>query len=426
MWGVPRIGSPGGDRIPRHPPAHQPKERTMSTTTDLWGGYTPRGEGDHSHSGLELAEHCLGAYHLRHGTDEEPEPYDPLPRDRGRVVHVALAEYNRELIDRGTGQSIPLADEVARRVFYDKGQVWLGSEHWPEVQAMVRTGAVAQDLDTSTVVGVERPFRCRVADTDWFLRGAMDVARVDGTHAYLDDYKTEHKVRSEADVKRDPQARRYAWAIRQEYPHVEDCLFRFLNVRHGVPRDVYFSPEEFEELVEQVEAELISAITRLEGRLAEDAEPEFTPGEYCTWCDWYGKCPKARAAEEAGTILVTEENAVQVAERVLLRDIAQRRDRKALGEFTVTRGMLNVGGKAFGHYPVTKLTWPVVEVTEALVEAGIDPSPALKLDTKSLDKLLLAQAHPDVMAKVKAMAVDKSYTRFDMRTHKEEAADASK
>lgn len=393
--------------------------------TDLWGGYTPREEGDHSHSGIELAEHCLWAYHLRHDTDEEPEPYDPLPRDRGRVVHVALAEYNRELIDRGTGQSIPLADEVARRVFYDEGQVWLGSEHWPEVQAMVRTGAVSMVLDTATVVGIERRFRCLIGESvqgdeegDWHLRGAMDVARVDGSHAYVTDYKTEHKVRSQANVERDPQARRYAWAIRQEYPHVQDCMFTFLNVRHGVLKDVYFPPDQFEELVENVEAELVSAITRLEKRLlVKDIEP--TPGDHCTWCDYFGKCPKAKMAEEAGTILVTEENATLVAERILLRAVAQKRDRKALGEYTVTRGMLAVGGKDFGHFNVNKVTWPVVEVTETLVAAGIDPAPALKLDTKSLEKLLLAQAHPDVMAKVKAMAVDKSYTKFDVRTHKE-------
>ncbi len=387
--------------------------------TDLWGGYTPRGEGDHSHSGLELAEHCLGAYHLRYGTDEEPEPYDPLPRDRGRVVHVALAAYNQELIGLGTGRNMTLADDVARGVFYDKGQVWLGSEHWPEVRAMVRTGAVNQDLDTGTVVGIERPFRCQVADTEWHLRGAMDVARVDGTHAYVTDYKTEHRVRSQADVERDPQARRYAWAIRQEYPHVADCVFGFLNVRHGVLRDVYFPPEEFEELVEQVEEELVMAITRLEGRLAEVTEPEFTPGDHCTWCDYFGKCPNAKAAEEAGTILVTEENAVQVAERIMLRAVAQKRDRKALGGYTVTRGTLTVGGKDFGHFPVSKVTWPVAEVIMVLEQGGIDATTALKLDTKSLEKLLQDQATPELMARVKAMAADKSYTRFDLRTHKE-------
>ena len=392
----------------------------MSTTTDLWGGYTPREEGDHSHSGLEMAEHCLGAYHLRYGTDVEPEPYDPVPRDRGRVVHVALAEYNRELIDRGTGQSMSLADEVARRVFYDKGQVWLGSEHWPEVQAMVKTGAVIQVLDTATVVGIERRFRCQVADTEWFLRGAMDVARMDGTHAYIDDYKTEHKVRSQEAVDRDPQARRYAWAIRQEYPHAVDCMFTFLNVRHGVRKDVYFPPDQFEELVEQVQAELVSAITCLEDRLAEGAEPEFTPGEHCTWCDYFGKCPKAKAAEEAGTILVTEGNATEVAERITLRAVAQKRDRKALGDYTVTRGMLTVGGKDFGHFPVTKLTWPVVEVCDLLREGGIDPTPALKLDTKGLEKLLLASSPtPAFRERVKALAADKSYTRFDSRIHKE-------
>ena len=84
--------------------------------TDLWGGYTPREPGDHSHSGLELAEACLGAYWFKYGTDLEPEPADPIPGKRGVVVHVALAEYNRELVDRGTGQSVSLADEVARRV----------------------------------------------------------------------------------------------------------------------------------------------------------------------------------------------------------------------------------------------------------------------------------------------------------------------
>ena len=132
------------------------------------------------------------------------------------------------------------------------------------------------------------------------------------------------------------------------------------------------------------------------------------------------KCPKAKAAEEAGTILVTEENAAKVAERVLLRDVAQRRDRKALGEYTVTRGMLNVGGKDFGHFPVTKLTWPVSEVCEALREGGIDPTPALKLGTKDLEKLLQVEStEPAFVERIKAMAVDKSYTRFDMRTHKE-------
>lgn len=387
--------------------------------SELWGGYTEREPGDHSHSGLELAEACLGAYWFRHHAKLEPEPVDAIPGHRGVVVHVALAQYNLELVSRGTGQSMSLADEVARRVFYDEGQVWLGSEYWPEVRAMVRTGAVAQVLDTATVVGIERAFRCQVADTEWHLRGAMDVARVDGTHAYLMDYKTEHKVRSPADVKQDPQARRYAWAIRQLYPHVEDCLFTFLNVRHGVPRDAYFPPDQFEELVEQVEEELISAITRLEGILAE-GQPECKPGKHCTWCDYFGQCPKAQAADQAGTIVVTEETAAQVAERVLLRAVAQGRDRKALGEYTVTRGTLVVNGKGFGHYPVRKLEWPVAEVCEVLREGGIDPTMALKLDTKALEKLLVASSPtPAFTERVKALAADKSYTRFDVRTHKE-------
>ena len=386
--------------------------------SDLWGGYTPRQEGDHSHSGIELGEHCMWAYHLRHETDEEPAPADALPGNRGRVVHVCLAEYNRELIARKIGQSMTVLDEQARRVFYDDGQVWLGSEYWPEVLAMARTGAVAMVLDTATVVGVERRFRCAIADSGWFLRGAMDVVSVDGTHGHIVDYKTEHRVRSQAEVERDPQARRYCWALRQEYPHIVDALFGFLNVRHGILRDVYFPPDRFEELVEETELELLSAIGRIESRLlAKDIEP--TAGGHCTWCDYFGKCPKAQAEEERGAILVTEENAALIAERSLLRAVAQKRDRKALGEFTITRGSVIVGGKEFGHFPVTKLQWPVTEVCEILKGAGIDPGPALKLDTKSLEKLLLDEAHPDVMAKIKAMAVDKSYTKFDARTHKE-------
>ena len=63
----------------------------------------------------------------------------------------------------------------------------------------------------------------------------------------------------------------------------------------------------------------------------------------------------------------------------------------------------------------------MVEVCEALREGDIDPTPALKLDTKSLEKLLLAASPtPAFMERVRAMAVDKSYTRFDSRTHKEE------
>lgn len=392
--------------------------------SDLWGGYTPRQEGDHSHSGIELGEHCMWAYHLRHETDEEPAPVDAIPGNRGRIVHVCLREYNRELIARVVGQSMPLVDEVARRVFYDDGQVWLGSEYWPEVLGMARTGAVKMVLDPATVVGIERPFRCAIGDSaltngGWFLRGAMDVVSVDGNHGHIVDYKTEHRVRSQAEVERDPQARRYCWALRQEYPHITDALFGFLNVRHGILKDVYFPPERFEELVEETELELLSAIGRIENRLlTEDIEP--TAGEHCTWCDYFGKCPKAQAEEERGSILVTEENAALVGERILLRAVAQKRDRKALGEFTITRGMVVAGGKDFGHFPVRKLEWPVVEVTETLVAAGIDPGPATKLDTKTLEKLLLAQATPELMERVKAMAVDKSYTKFDSRTHKEE------
>lgn len=376
-----------------------------------------RQPGDHSHSSLERGAACLFALSL----DRQGVPASGVPNEEARgigtVVHEAMRRYVTESIAVGADVGAEQARVLARETFFDPEQTEMNADAWPEVEAMVMSGAVLCPVNMESILGAELFLTVPVGESYRF-RARLDRMDLDSTerHATITDYKTEHRVVAEREVERSAQARRYAWVVARSYPDVRSCSLELANLRHGIIRTAYFPPGEFLELVDAVQLELEAAIAQVERRL--QGVIEATPGAHCSWCDWFKDCPLRH--EEESTLdthgaLVTGDDARHVAGRLITLDVERAHLTKLLSAWCVSNGAVTVGGKEYAHRKVSKLSYPVSAVRCALEAEGINPDPALKFDTKALTKLLLEEGTPELVQAVEGVAVDKSFTQFKAR-----------
>ncbi|MGE5572984.1 MAG: PD-(D/E)XK nuclease family protein [Bacteroidota bacterium] len=373
-----------------------------------------------SHTKLECAEACLYRYKKCY-IDKTPErPSWPLLI--GRATHAAIAAYTRHCIDTSSATDLGAVPAIARQACFE-GDDAPGALAIPEVIEILQTFAGSHIIAADSLIGIEEriPNSWRPPDS-WPDGPNLDkhvfvgiIDRLDGEDfaAIITDYKTDWQVRSQADVERDVQLRRYAWLVHSEYPYFQTFRVRLDFVRHGIVREVELGLDE----VQQTEEELIAAVDRLAGMKAFPA----TPGEGCAICGFASECPALKGDEIRAC--ATPEDAGKVAARLIVLEKRADELKQMLKDYCAQAGPVSVNGVQWGHIKTTSQGIEDVKTfAERLQAAKLDPWSYLAADGRKLKSLL---RKPDLAGALADLLVDKSYTTFRSKRAADEEVESA-
>lgn len=356
---------------------------------------------DYSYSKLNLFESCPAAFQKKYIEKLPEAPSDALAM--GSLIHHIIATYNQHCLKKRLETDITAMPEIVSKCFYEKP--WgLTSDKYPEVLAMAERIAASHTVDPNTVVGIEEWVQKWLKGKTYLFRSIIDRLDIVGNTVIITDYKTDHQLRTQADVEADFQLAVYAWQALNEYPQVNEFIVRLDFVRHDVVREATLDIGR----VVMVENQVLGLIGQVEQAISKNKFPA-RPGHFCGWCGYSTICPAAQNIPADVQPCATPEEAKKLAEELLIleRQVAVRKE--SLKQYCNKAGFVEVNGVAWGFHPVESRS---VEDVEAFVkimnEAGRDPRPFLAVSGTKAKKLY-------GMPELQPILVDKSSSRFDSK-----------
>lgn len=370
-----------------------------------------------STSKFELDNTCPAAYKFRY-LDKLPE-LPTLPLITGRAAHAAAARYLLHLLHTREQTDVTAMPGIIAQVAAEEG---VPAEAMADLAGIMEMFADSHLFDLGRIVGVEERLpegfnppaswpEPNLPNRHTFV-GVIDLLEVDPNSlitAVIIDYKTERSLRSQSEVERDPQLRRYCWLVHEAYPQFERFKVRLDFIRFGIVREAEFDLAEIERTGEEIFAQA--------ERIAKAKEFPARPGAGCGWCSFSERCPARHMP--AGDVMTKTND--QLASEILLLE-KQLNDRKqVLADRLVTQAPLVLNGVEFGHHLTESKRFSDAKAFAAAVQvAGKDPWDYLSVDTIKGKKLLKDER---LASSLEMLLVDASYTRFGH--HKTKGDDAA-
>jgi CRISPR/Cas system-associated exonuclease Cas4 (RecB family) len=325
---------------------------------------------DHySHSQLALYESCPLAYHRRYVEGRTPERSPAAAI--GSAAHAAAAAYIEHLVSERLSTDVTWDPIPAARERMAEEGIRLPAEAWEEVEGLIEALKRSFTMDPVHYLEHEKRTELEVAGRDWV--GVIDLVTAEDGFV-ITDWKTDWAVRSQSEVERDQQLRRYAWMLHRLYG-CEAVRARLWFLRHGVAREIALGLEDFE----RTEKGIISTIEAIENE--QDWTP--TPGVGCAWCSWSEECP---AVSDLPLAIVTPDDAARIAGELAILE-KQVKDRKeALKSWCVVNGPIVAGGLAWGHWE--SRTPRVTDIRAFIERVGERAYDMLTVDGRKLGALL--------------------------------------
>lgn len=289
---------------------------------------------NYSHTKLSLYERCPLAYKRRY-IERRTEQKSPA-LVIGSACHAAAAAYVAHLVERRLQTDVTWDPMPAARMHMDVEGLALNEEGWATVAEI--TGRLLESFTLDPESYLEHELRTEVPLGGYTWVAVMDLACASGGVLEITDWKSDWALRSQAEVDRDSQLRRYGWTGHKVYNY-DRIRARLFFLRHGVERVVELGPEDFA----ATEAALLATIATIE------ADKAFTPtpGAGCAWCSWSEDCA---AVSDAPLAIVTPADAERIGGELALLE-KQTKDRKdALKGWCTTHGPVTAGGLEWGHH----------------------------------------------------------------------------
>ena len=331
------------------------------------------------------------------------------PAEFGVVAHAALERVYRWVIDDEYAGTFPeeLLLESFRLAWVDSGLT--GVDLYTEGREMLRQYARwAGRVDHMRVLAVEREFNllvgpgvCRLVDAAekahwaeiegfYVVNGFIDrVDREDARTVEIIDFKTNRMLFSREELASDLQMGVYALVARQLYPWAENVRLSFHMLRHGP----------WVQATDRTESEL-DAVHEYLCAVGERTERGPYPARLnknCATCDWRDGCDayKAALAKKPSIVDVSRANLDALAEErervaAIAKAAYSRKEtldavlREAVGD----QESLSLGGHVYKVLQFFNSEYRAADLLPLFAEAGVDLTPALFTDEKSLDEIL--------------------------------------
>jgi len=314
--------------------------------------------------------------------------------ERGIAVHEIVAAYVKHCLENGVQTDLDYLRSVQ------------GTD---EVMEILETYASTHLIEPGDYT-IEEMWKVPLGP--WTFWGKVDQLKADDGAVVITDLKTDHKIRSQTDIDKDPQLRTYAWMASLKYPLAQEfhCAIDF--VRYGVTRETTYTRED----MPAIEKRISSQIEEIEA----DRKYEAVPGLTCGYCSYTDRCP---AVTHGGGIevIASADDAGRAAAELIALKARVKSIEDLLKPWTSTNGAIEVNGMEAGFFKTESFEYPDLdELAEALYGAGFDPTGFLKADTTKLKAA--AKKDPTLAKSLEVIAIDKSTTRFTTRKAKGEAA----
>lgn len=278
----------------------------------------------------------------------------------GSAMHEAIEAYNLHLLKEGLKtdmdflRNCPATPEVAELL-----------DHFAETH-MLEAGKYF----------IEEFWDFPLDGSKWTAK--IDLCKDEGDQVIIRDYKSDHALRSQADVEKDFQLKTYAKAASCRFPDADEitCIIDF--VRFGVTRQVTYTPED----MSKIEREMIALVNQIEG----DTDYDATPGAGCAWCSYSEGCPALKAGVDA---ITTPHDAKRLAGEKIALEARKSAIDKLLKEYCTQEGSVEVNGMDVGWQRSETTKYPdAVAVSVELEKAGFNGSDVLRIDATAMKRLL--------------------------------------
>lgn len=368
-----------------------------------------------SHSRLDLYETCPRQFKFRYVDRIAEAPSEPLLI--GQVVHEIIAEYNSHLLASNLQTDFTALRGIMNRVLYEgpKGPIGSGlpTSRLHEVERIVVEYGESHVFYPGRVVGIEEKLRLPMTVDGHQVNfwAVLDLLEIVGDLAIITDYKTDHQLRSYSATEHDLQLAIYAWAVKQEYPQVNQFQACLDFVRHRVVREVELDPD-----VTRTEKRIHGLIRQIQ----RDTAFAPRPGAGCSWCSYIAQCP-ALATAGCSSVCATPEDAAVIAGDLAVLEARVTALKRALSDWCATRGPVEANGLVWGHSKTTSVTYSPAGFELVLRDAGLEPTKFLRVDATEAKRLL--KQRPDLVETLAPYTKDRSYTRFDGRKKGVEAGE---
>jgi hypothetical protein len=242
---------------------------------------------------------------------------------------------------------------------------------------------------------------------DAFFRAVVDFTYRQGSLVVVQDWKSNRAV---MEIEKNLQTRIYGWAVRRAlYPDAQEILLRLHFLRYGVEREVLLEPADLDTVPQELEAK----IAEIEREKYFDPKP----GSFCGWCGLTAHCPvMAKALIPAEVIHpVTHEDAVKAAALLLAIEQMDKIIKEHLKAYVKEYGPIVVGDMVYGPSRSTTYDLPTQEVTEFLLNQGLEPGqvwPMLGLTKTSLERGLKRIKRQDLLDGIISTAPQKQVEKI--------------
>lgn len=338
---------------------------------------------NYSYSRLDLYDGCPRAYKLRYIDKRQEAPSEAL--ETGSEVHEWIAAYNKHLVEEDLRTNLD----------------WIrGAEASPEAKEILDTYAGTHILEHGNYT-VEKKWEVPIGGHTWW--GVIDLMRDDGMQIRITDAKTDHRIRSQAEVDKDRQLRFYAWMAFRKIPNAQEAVCSIDFVRYGVTRSTTYARED----APKIEREILDAIERIEA----DIDFRARPGTRCSWCSWTETCPVIAQGELE--VITGPNDAGRAASQFVALKARVRALEDMLKPWCTREGSIDVNGMAVGYQTVHSAGYRVEALMELLERHGYEPLNYLRPDAAAIKKI--PKKDKELADDLASIAEDKSSSRFDVR-----------
>ena len=355
--------------------------------------------GKRRRSALEAFDGCPARYHAVYNLGVEDKGDEA---NRGIAFHEIAARY----VDRLAKAQTPMdRDELSLAVSEGIARAHCPTALLDEVVELTDRWGTAFELDLDAYLMAEE--RQESARFTWI----PDLVYVRPTHVEILDWKTFYRGYTDAQARKEFQARMYLLQALEIWPGFPEYWFTFVFVRLNYRVTIKVTPDEIETWRPQVEG-ILAGLEAAE----RSGEWPAIPGSHCGLCRL--ACPIVDNPARLPVRLLSVEQRDRAAGEILAGEQRLKALKKALGSYVSKEGSFILNGQIFAQTPTETVTYPANEILEALKTAGADVS-GITVSKTAIGKVLKTLA-ANVQAVLAKLATTKTGWRFG---HKKAGAD---
>jgi putative RecB family exonuclease len=345
--------------------------------------------------------------------DKVDERYVRVAAARGSAAHAAIAELTRHCLEKEIQPSSLKDDQIRAAV----------QKHTPAL-ILSEVGAIFGWLklwaDRFKISKHLYGYEERVAldeqyqECSWdeaAYRGILDLIDIERAHCTVTDYKSQPLIMSQTELDEHEQMTMYCWLASKLYDFIDRFTVRIWYLRYGFYAETSRTLEDIE-MFEH-------ALKIKESKILEIADWDPVPGKHCQYCEYIHLCPLSQRDGLGTTPIITQEQAVEAAQRITVMDAYLKELKSKLKLYINHNDDVRVGNDwIYGFRHLEATFWDSVDVERILADFQIEGhalSEVTNIDKRKMGKLLkeLAKENPALESELAEAVKVRHETRFE-------------